>query len=268
MDQQSKSQSVLEKFSRLLDVFSNPPFRFSYSNVVELVSMPKSTVHRMLNQMVDLEFLERDEERREYILGPKLGKLLHYNLPRSDLIQVFKPVLLQMAQDVGETAFAARLRGNQVELFCVQSPETDGMSYVHPGKGPRPAHACSSAKAIIAFQDETFIDSVLNEPLHAFNSKTVTDPIKLKSELANVRETGFAYCREEIEFSVSSISCPISLPGAGVLYAIGTISLTHRRNPQMQSMLEDELLLAGNKLSTLLGSVIVEGSVNISNLSS
>ena len=64
----------------------------------------------------------------------------------------------QAANQYGSAFFLSRLRGKSVEIIHVETPET-GVSYLHPGLGKRPLHACSCSKAVAAFLPELLLTS-------------------------------------------------------------------------------------------------------------
>ncbi len=106
-------------------------------------------------------------------------------------------------------------------------PETYSQSHVQPGR-VMPINAAASAKAIFAFQPEPVIAKALAAPLHAFTDRTITDPVKLRQNLEEIRAKGYAMCADELDPGVLSYACPIHLAGAGVLYSIGIVALSRR----------------------------------------
>lgn len=69
-----------------------------------------------------------------------------------------------------------------------------------------PYHAAASARAILAFKDETFIQRVLRA--ERFTEHTLSEP-ELIAELARVRQRGVAVIDEELEAGVGAIARPV-----------------------------------------------------------
>jgi len=103
----------------------------------------------------------------------------------------------------------------------VETPVDATRSYIHPGLGNRPLHACSCSKAIAAFADKSFRQEFLSKPLRAYTELTKTQPEEIEREFSVIRERGFAECVEEIEVGVSSVAAPIRIGNVGVPFSVG-----------------------------------------------
>jgi len=253
MEQGYDNKSVLSKLVSILDVFGQPPHRYTFTDISERTEVSKASVHRLMAQLVDVGFLQKDRTGKTYGLGQRLTRLLHFNLRAGVLDAVFRPELRILADKLGEAAFAARLTGAQVELFLVEGPSGRNSSYVHPGLGVRPIHACSSAKCILAYQTADYVSELLEANLSSIADKSGINQQTILKELEEVRRRGFAECDEEIEESVYSIACPIFLEEAGVIYAIGMVALKTRISMARVKEIQGKLSEASVHISTLLG---------------
>ncbi len=253
MDQEFDNRSVLSKLASILDVFGHPPHRYTFTDISERTEVSKASVYRLMAQLVDVGFLEKDKTGKTYGLGQRLTRLLHFNL-RADVVDaVFRPELQIVADKLGEAAFAARLTGAEVELFTVEGPSGRNSSYIHPGLGVRPIHACSSAKCILAYQADETVSELLEVNLPSIAERSVIDQREIVKELEEVRRLGFAECDEEIEESVYSIACPVFLEETGVIYAIGVVALKTRISEARLEGIRSELSIASARISSLLG---------------
>ena len=97
-----------------------------------------------------------------------------------------------------------------MEIIHEETPEDAARSFIHPGLGVRPLHACSCSKAIAAFADPGFQSEVLTNPLCAYTESTKTEPEDIQQDFAHIRDRGFAECVEEIEVGVSSVAAPFA----------------------------------------------------------
>ncbi|HKM28658.1 MAG TPA: M20/M25/M40 family metallo-hydrolase [Anaerovoracaceae bacterium] len=71
----SKDMSSLEKALYLLDIFTEPPYRYDVPTLVDLTGMNRTTVYRNLTTLEQVKLLDRDEETRSYCLGPMAAKI-------------------------------------------------------------------------------------------------------------------------------------------------------------------------------------------------
>ncbi len=74
-----------------------------------------------------------------------------------------------------------------------------------------PLHAGASSKVLLAYKEEPFVDLFLKEraPLIRFTDATITDPVRLKSELGLIKKRGFAFSDQEVDSGVRGIGSPI-----------------------------------------------------------
>ena len=61
--------SVIERASIILNAFLHGPQRLLLSELTERTGLPRSTVFRLTSQLVDVGWLERDEDQQGYRLG-------------------------------------------------------------------------------------------------------------------------------------------------------------------------------------------------------
>ncbi len=253
MEQGLDNKSVLSKLATILDAFGEPPHRYTFTEISERTEVSKASVYRLMAQLVEVGFLERDGAGKTYGLGRRLTRLLHFNLRKDVLDAVFGPELQNVADRVAEACFAARLSGNDVEIFAVQGPSGRNSSYLHPGLGVRPLHACPSAKCILAYQSAESVTRLLEANLPSIAAPSTVDPQAIAKELEKVRRLGFAECDEEIEEAVYSIACPVFLEETGVIYSVGVMALKTRVSPDRIDAIREELTKASARISELLG---------------
>lgn len=249
----TEQNSVIGKLAEILDAFGDPPQQFTFTDIAEKTQLSKASVHRLMGQLVDLRFLEKVGAGKAYKLGERLTRLLHFNLDTDVLRSVFMPVLQDIADALSEAAFVARLAGTEVELFAVQGPGGDNKSFIHPGTGIRPIHACSSAKCILAHQNNDLLSRLLDRNMPKFTNATLIEREAIVMQLEEVRRDGFAVCDEEIEKGVYSIACPIFLEDTGVIYSVGVVAPKGRISEVHLAHIRTTLRDASIHLSSLLG---------------
>jgi DNA-binding IclR family transcriptional regulator len=98
-----------------------------------------------------------------------------------------------------------------------QSPDVRWRGYVQPGI-EMPVNAAASAKAIMAYQDDTTL--ALAQPLPIVTANTRNDAAWVESELQAVRARGYATCIGEIDEGLAAIAVPVTLPDGMVLHAL------------------------------------------------
>ncbi|TDQ84127.1 IclR family transcriptional regulator [Dongia mobilis] len=230
----------LDRYFRILEMAAGFPGGITLSQLVEVLALPKSTVHRLLRSLVAAGLLTARAPRYgPYVLGGRLLNLLYGGMSDDWVEWLVRPLLQELADRTGETCFLTRLSDLQVHSVAMVTPENDVRSYVVPGR-ILPAHAAASAKAILAFQSETVVRAILSGPLPVMTERTKTRLKDLQAEHAEIRETRIALCVGEDVPGFAGIASPIIIPGFDVKYSIaitGTIEALIERQQATYSEL-------------------------------
>ena len=148
----------------------------------------------------------------------------------------------------GAAFFLSRLRGRAVEIIHVETPDT-GVSFLHPGLGKRPLHACSCAKAVAAVSPAQLGTAQLAGRLRAYTEATLTRPEDLEADLARVRKRGYAECVEEIERGMCSVAVPLGRTGPDASISIGATGSTRVFTPAFREWIGERLVDMARDLS-------------------
>jgi DNA-binding IclR family transcriptional regulator len=226
-----KSDTPLQRYVRLLEVVSGFPAGITLAQLVGVLGLPKTTVHRLLRGLTEVGMLSAAQSGR-YRLGPRCLGMLHAGASDDWIQGVTQPLLRELADETGETCYIARLMDRRVRSVAIATPENAVRGYVVPGRELWP-HAAASAKAILAFQSGDVVAAALAGELPRLTDRTETDPAALLEELAAIRRSGIATCIGEDIDGFAGIACPIPVDGVPVTYSLaiaGTIESLIERN--------------------------------------
>ena len=232
--------SVLERQIRVLEQIALAPRDLSFSDLKDALDLPNGTVHRLLSGLCAAGLVETSSNSvRLYRLGGRLKRLLGLSVSKEKIIPVARPIIKQLVDRFGETAFLAMLKGSMVETVTMVTPVKDWQGHVHPGR-IMPAHAAASAKAIIAFQDSVERKAALSEPLQSFTPKTLASVEAVEKQYAEIRESRIASCHEEIDPGQLAYAAPVEMAGADIIFSVCLVGPTER----MLSFGKDEIISA------------------------
>lgn len=224
-----------ERLILLLEAIAGAPNPVSATDLASMTGVPRATIYRNIASLIDCGFVEETEGGGRYVLGMRFVKIALTGKSDTHVINAVSATLRKVVADLGETAFLARYRGGRVDLIHIETPSDPSVPYVYPGLGPRPPHACSSAKAIAAFILPELRDDLLDAHPMRFTSSTITDPDLVARELAQVRRYGYAVCDGEIDEGVTSAAVPINIDRLGAVFSMGVVGPSARIRPQIQS---------------------------------
>jgi DNA-binding IclR family transcriptional regulator len=225
----AEQSSLLERYMRVLETIAIAPEPPSLSEIAHRCNLPVGTSHRILTTLVRTGLAQpSNSKRRDYQLGPRLLRLLHFGSDLAYVRIMLQPILDQLAGELGNTCFLARLSGFTTIRPIAWAVPPDGIgAYVVSG-GEMPAHASATAKAIMAFQDDDTIKRALAGPIVKLTTKTITNRNRIREEYKAIRERGYATCWGEIEEGFGAIACPVHIPQMGVVYSVGTSGIASR----------------------------------------
>lgn len=241
---------ILSRYALILDAVAASPSGLSFAEIMRATDLPRGTVHRLIGALSEVGYIEPADNRKIYVLGRRLVRLLYLRTPRETVIDLARPVLERLVERFAETAFLAKLEGERVESIAMALPETERHSYVQPGR-VMPLHAAASAKAIFAFQPDSLVSRVLQRPRAAFTPRSQTDKKQTLAELAEVRKKGYAVCLDELDPGVSSYACPIHVRG-GVYHSVGLVGVSQRLRRVPVSSIVSSLKEAADELAARL----------------
>lgn len=242
----------LDRLIAVLETVAVAGRAVSPADVQRATGLPRPTCYRLLQTLAEHRLLDEPDEASRYLIGERLKRIAILGRPDVDVCQAAAPTLRETAIEFGEAVFLSRFRDKSVEIIHVETPVDAARSFIHPGLGNRPLHACSCSKAIAAFADETFQSEILSSPLRAYTEQTKTQPDEIESEFAKIRDRGFAECVEEIEVGVSSVAAPIRIGNLGVPFSVGATGPIRRFTDRHREKIGAGLIEVAEKIAANL----------------
>ena len=182
------------------------------NQLAQAVEVPKSTVLRIAQTLVDEGLLEREESTGLFRLGIRTLELASMVLETLEIPRVARPHLEWLSEQTRETVHLCVLdEGEVVYVDKIESPQAIRL-YSRIGRRA-PAHCTGVGKALMAFLPSTERRRLVEKrPLKRFTPNTITDFFQLEKELEQIRQTGIADHREEHEPGVRCAAAPVFRP--------------------------------------------------------
>lgn len=227
MATQGRKVQSIEKASTLLDCFWTAQQPLALSELVQMTGWAKSTIHGILSTMVDCAMVEQNPFDGKYRLGYhlfELGSAVHHSW---NAVTVSKPYLLNLVATLNESAYLARLTGDELLLADCAEPHI-GFRVSSEAGTRMPLHCTSQGKAILAFHPESEAKMLLrHKEMIAYTKNTITNWDDFRLQLNSVRDTGIAVECEEYKLGLQSMAAPIFDNYGECNYAIGIVGLLH-----------------------------------------
>ncbi|WP_150460462.1 IclR family transcriptional regulator [Nesterenkonia ebinurensis] len=219
-------QSV-DRAARILSLLREQP-SLTISAIARELGVHRSTALRLLVTLESHDLVEQESARGAYRLGFGLLRMANAVTGRIDLTRDAQSCCAVAAAELNETVNVAILD----QHAAVTITQTEGERMVGVARqyvGQRgPLHATSTGKILLAHADPAEQRLILNAPLEAFTSSTITDPALLADELEIVLDRGWASAVTEWEEGINALAVPVHGPEGAVVAALSTTAPAFR----------------------------------------
>jgi IclR family acetate operon transcriptional repressor len=210
---------AVDKALQMLKLFHDQK-QLRLADVRDALGVTQSRAHRLMAMLVYHGFAAQDRLTRTYRPGPVLVDLGLSVIRSMDLRSVARPILEELAADVGETIGLGVLEGAEVRYIDGIESELALRVASRVGK-TLPAHATSLGKALLAeLPEQTLRVLYPSERLTPVTAKTIVRRSELEEELRTVRSRGYATNASESEEGVGSVAMAIRDPARGAIAAV------------------------------------------------
>ena len=253
MEGESKYRiKVLEKAFRVLETFDEKGRELSATEIGELTGLNKASTHRILANLEDFGYLERNPENRRYRLGLKmffLGSFVEYF---AELRNLARPYLKQLSRACEETVHLVVLsNGEALYLDKIEGTKTIS-AFTRVGM-KLPAHCAAVGKILMTpFRDEELERLVAEKGLTRYTHNTITNITELRVELGRIRQQGYAVDNEELEEGLKCVAAPLHMVDGSMVAAISLSGPAARFNPERLERLVQPLLETATTISRVL----------------
>jgi DNA-binding IclR family transcriptional regulator len=221
------------------------------SDIADRADLPKSTVSRLLETLVDLGVVEQTSPGGGYRLGRYLHELATAALPNRTLIESARPHLTGLVSATGEASGLSILDGTDVLYLDQAHSQADIQVRNWTGERIRP-HLVSSGLVLLAFGDPEAIASALTGPLQAATARSTTDLSMLHERLDSAREAGYAWAIDELSEGLSSVAAPVRNHAGVAIAALHVHGPTFRFPGSQPDVVAARVVAAANRLAETL----------------
>ena len=200
---------LLKVFSIIETIVASQDKGVTYSEIVAALNLPKSSVHRILKDLIELGYLSFNPETKKYFGSLRLAALGAEVMSNFQLRDHVRPHLLELHRETDHTTNLGVLDGIMgVFVDKIESKDFGIKLFSEIGK-TFPLHCTGLGKTLLAFSSNDTVVKFLETPIEALTDKTITDPEVFKRELALIRDRGYAIDNEEITRGIMCVAAPV-----------------------------------------------------------
>jgi DNA-binding IclR family transcriptional regulator len=202
----ARVQSV-DRALRLLEVVAaTAPRGETVTVLAARCDINRATAWRLLGTLEARGLVERDPATNRYRIGLAMIRM-SASAGYDGLVRRTRHILERVSEQTGETADLAVAGQHGVTYVGeVAPPAVMAINWV---AREVPLHATSTGKAFLAWLPPEEARGLLDLPLPRYTDTTLTDPLSLMDQLAEIRERGYAECAGELEPALYGVSAPI-----------------------------------------------------------
>lgn len=237
----------------ILELFLEGEQALSAPEVVRRTGLPRTTVHELLATLVSRDYLQKDPAG-SFRLGVRLLELGNAYSARFDMLREANDVARDVSAASGETVSVALLEG--AEVFYLAKVESRDLVPTASRVGQRlPASSTALGKALLASLPPERVRELYPDPEHlpVLTERSIRTLAALEAELAQVREQGVAFEREESGRDICCAAAPVRDMTGQVVAAISTSVPMVRWDARPEEYWADLVRRGADELSEQLG---------------
>lgn len=234
----------------LLEEIARADAPLTANEIADRADLPKATVYRLCDQLLEGGLIQRQISGRGFICGPALLNLAQSVQANQLQYSARHATLERVAREIGETCNLSvpdRLSMNYWDRVETEWP----LRLQLPVGTSVPLHATASGKLFLASMPPARRTQLLAElDLAPSTSNTITDPEKLAAHLETINACGYSLDNEEFINDMVAIAVPITDETGRFVAALATHGPSVRMTPEIAKTYLPQLRAAAERLSS------------------
>jgi DNA-binding IclR family transcriptional regulator len=233
--------SILSKAFDLLRAFNSQERVMTLSEIARASQLSKSTVHRLLARLVELDAVEHHGDGYRLSLGLlQLGA----TTPAAGLRDLAMPYLVGLHRWTGETIHFGVLR--QFDVVYLEKLVRPDSPVLLSRVGARlPANCTAIGKALLAWEDLDDLARFRPRPMPTLTQSSIRDADQLIKQLRDIKDCGVAREHDEAQLGLACVAAPVIVDGS----AIAAVSIGYRSQTALPHQVETALRVTAGQIA-------------------
>lgn len=196
----------------ILNLLASSPHGLTFSEIATRLSIPKSTISPILQEMEQQNFLHLNHETGLYHIGISTYCVATAFQEDNLIIPALRAEIDTLSTEIGEVCQVGILDGANVLYILKKDARADHTLQIISYVGKRlPAYATALGKALLADLDYASLQKLYPDPLVPQTEKTITDLDVLWAQLQEIRKSHIASESEEATPYLCCFAVPIHI---------------------------------------------------------
>lgn len=237
--------SILSSVVDVYRLFLRSGDELTVTTLVNELGMPKSSASRVLKQMTEYGLLEKRKDVPIYRPGLIIMELAHRARGMNPLIDMTLESLDEITKETGFTSYVSLRDKDQVRVVHARIANNMLQVITQPGT-KLPIAGTSTGKALLSRNSLSEKEVIIcQEPEETQD--------KLRQELNQIEERGWAYSINEAVPGVASVSSTVYDPSQGTLYALCLSLPASQITPELLAQLATKICHKASYLGCMVG---------------
>jgi len=254
---------VLFNAFSIFDILIKKDRPLSIHELSEVLNIYPSSIHRILDTLNYLGYIEKNLNSNTYQIGLRAIELGMAKLNQIDLIKEATPYLEALSKEFNENVYLGVLFEGKVMYEAKKEAPRKISLITHVGTRA-PVHSTALGKVLIAGLSKKERGKIIgNKSLQRLTKNTIINKKVLENEIEKIQKLGYAIDDEENENEIKCIAAPIKDNNRKVVAAISISGPSYRFNTAQQKIMIKALTETAKQISSKLGfkNTLVKGEM-------
>lgn len=254
ISQTSKQPGSLNRATLLLEAIASGSRRGSaLTELVARTSLPRPTIHRILDMLIEHGWVVRDEASARFNLASGLAALGYSAISRNPIERIATTRLSVLAEQLNQVVYLGMRSG--LDMVCIGRYESSSQIQVGLGwagmRGPFGMSPVCLAMISRLPQAEIEMEAIIQANLSRYHRIEGFDETGFRKAVADAIKNGYStYDNIILDRSTSAIGVAICDPDGYPIAGIGTTYITGWLNEDQWSNCLDQLQQTARQIST------------------
>lgn len=247
------NDGVLARATAIFEVLAEGTEPASVGEVASKLNLATSTVHRLLNELVRIGWVERAPMRR-YRTSVEFYRLSAAAARSIPGVTVSRQFLLDIVRQVDETClFAMVMRSKLAMMIAEKVDPTQPLQYRFQMQQPRSLIWGAPARAILSALSDEEVNTAIATAPNSLEGKPPPSASQMLHEVSGIRGRGYCITRGQILEWAVSLASPVYGADQGVVGAIALIVPEMRFRDASETAYAKLITSQARRLSIALG---------------
>jgi DNA-binding IclR family transcriptional regulator len=219
-----------------------------------VTGLSSSTVHRVLQELLQCGFVEKDTFKKVYRIGPEMMSLImQMQMKTSNYLIELSRSAMKHLNDLSSETIHLITRHDDVAVYIAKVECKNQIGLRSTVGWEIPLYCTGGGKALLAYQPESWLEKYFSiVTFKRYTDNTLTEENDLRQELALIKQQGFALDNSEHNPDVVCIAAPVFASSQRAIASISISAPKYRFSLERASGLAADLLESTGQISNLL----------------